>query len=101
MFVNFRGGVPVVFNVTLAANEVRMHSVDASAGTVHLWVRVSSHAARIYFSEEDQLANVNYVIVDPAVNAGIFSVPADIKKIWFMGVATSAIIEMVALKARG
>ena len=101
MFVTFRGGKPVVFNVTLAANEVRMHTIEGSAGTIHLWVRVSSQAARIYFSEADRLANINYVIVDPAVNDGIFSIPADIKQIWFMGVASSAVIEMVAVQARG
>jgi len=101
MFVVYRGGVPHVFNVTLANTETREHDIGNSAGTVHLWIRVSSHIARVYFSADDLTADANYVVIDPAVNGGIFSVPADIQKIWFKGMATSAVIEMVALKARG
>lgn len=101
MFVVYRGGVPVVFNVTLAKDEVRKHTVENSAGTIHLWLRVSGKAARVYFNEADKTSDINYVTVDPSVNEGIFSIPADIKDIWFKGVDTSSVIEMVALKARG
>lgn len=101
MLVVYRGGVPHVFNTTIASASLVKHTISNSAGTVYLWVRVADYTGYLYFNAIDAAAGTNGIELNPLVNGGIFQCPTDVKDIWLQGALDPTVFEVVVFKARG
>lgn len=90
-----RGGFPHVWReaVIPPAPATRMHQFPF----ISKWLTVHAEVAavRIYFTEEDALAGVNYV------EAFDFAGPVEGSRVWLSSTGANSTVELVAYQRRG
>ena len=96
-----RGGVPHVLRdtFTTTGREVRF-----PFACLFLKVRAATAPAKLFFSEADFTAGINYVVVPITAAAtpyGMWEGPAEATKVWIKGDGGSSAVELVAFQRRG
>lgn len=100
-----RGGIPRVIRATIDATG---RAVTLPVNCNFIQLRTSTNACRLYFLEEDFVADANYIEVPIAAAATPWgwSGPAEVdhstqNQVWIKGVGGNAAIELTAYQRRG
>lgn len=101
-----RGGIPYVIRESIATTgrKVRLPFFIS-----FLKIRVETNPVRLYFTEEDFNANVNYVLVQPASaiypygqwEGPVETCAGDRSDLWLRGDGGPSAVELVAFQRRG
>jgi hypothetical protein len=97
-----RGGIPHVFRETVDHTTGRYHRFPFTSKYVQ--IRVLTNPCKVYFSEDDFVADVNYILIPvPATTApyGEWQGPVEAGGIWLRGSVGSSAVELVAYQRRG
>lgn len=96
-----RGGIPRVLRATIDNTTGRKWRLPTNIK--YLIVRVSSNPCKLYFTEEDWLADSNYVLIPVAAATtpyGEWQGPVEAENLWFKGSGGSSNIEAVGFQRR-
>jgi len=97
-----RGGIPHVFRDTVDNTTGRFHRFPFTCK--YMQIRVATFPCKVYFSEEDFVADANYVTVPVASTStpyGEWQGPVEASGIWLKGSGGSSAVELVAYQRRG
>lgn len=96
-----RGGFPHVFREGITTTG-RGHAFPFNSK--FLKIRVADFPCRMYFTEADFTADVNYVLVPVAAAAtpyGAWEGPIEASQVWLKGVGGTSNVELVVFQRRG
>ena len=95
-----RGGWPHIFRESITTTG-RKHQFPFICK--HLTMRAVTYPCRVYFTEADFTANVNYILVPVAAAEtphGQWSGPVEAHTVWLKGLGGTAVLELVAFQRR-
>lgn len=99
MLVETRGGIPVPQHVTATAAGVTWPLKLTSK-----YFQIANQGAavvRLYFSQADFAANLNWVPLDTLANEGYFEGPAEIDTIWLRSEGADSLCIAILYQRRG
>ncbi len=99
-----RGGFPRIFNATVDNSNGRMHRPKVQ--TFYMQVYTTTNPVKVFFSEVDFLAGINFITVPvaSATHPWGWEGPVELEaegRVWFLGDGGNAVVQAVFYQRRG